>query len=79
MNASRRKRLKAVAEQLVGLQTELDILQDQEDEAFEALPDRLKETKRGEAMQTACTDIEEARDGIEAVIDAVERAMGGPA
>lgn len=74
MNKARRKAIEDLRSRLLSLQTEIEILRDEEDEAFDALSEGLQSSPRGEAMQTAVGDLEEAGELIEQVRDALERA-----
>lgn len=77
MNAARRREIDAIQAQLVALQTGVEVLRDQEEEAFEALPESLQGGPKGEAMQAALDALSEAVEALESVDDALERARNG--
>jgi phytoene/squalene synthetase len=76
MNNDRRKRLRAVEAQvqhaldlLADAQADLESIRDEEQDAFESMPDSLQEGERGEAAQ-------EAINQMESVIDVLESFTG---
>lgn len=70
MNNLRRKRILKVAEQLDDLNRELDELQQEEQDAFDNLPESLQYSEKGETMEE---HISEIQDVIGEVDDIKER------
>jgi phytoene/squalene synthetase len=73
MNNDRRKRLRAIEAQvqqaldlLADAQADLESVRDEEQEAFESMPESLQEGDRGETAQQAIECLEAAIDAIEA-------------
>ena len=64
MNKPRRKRIDAILQKLEELSEELCIIKEEEEEAFENLPESLQETERGESMQDAINNMDEAISNI---------------
>ena len=71
MNKDRRKKIEALKDKLEEVITnardevknikgQLDEIKDEEQESFDALPDSLQCSERGEAMENAITNLEEA-------------------
>ncbi len=52
MNNERRKRLAALSQQLSELKDEIQAVLDEEEEAFNNLPEGLQSCERGDSMQT---------------------------
>lgn len=74
MNNPRRKRIDRVHELLEEQLEELNALRDEEEEAYDNLPESLQETERGEAMQEAIDNLDSAVSSIEEAIEALEAA-----
>jgi predicted nucleic acid-binding Zn-ribbon protein len=88
MNQARRRQLSAIArklqslkEQAGALATELESVRDDEQEAYDNLPESVQDGDRGDAMQDAITNIEEAISAAEsgdlpAAVEALEAIEG---
>lgn len=50
MNAERRKRLSAALEQLEAAKSEIEEIQQEEQEAYDNMPEGLQESERGEII-----------------------------
>jgi hypothetical protein len=85
MNKDRRKRLEALAGQLRELpdvdelRSELQTIYDDEDEAFNAMPESLQNGERGQLMQEALQAMQDVLDALDNfspadMIDNLERA-----
>lgn len=77
MNKSRRKRIEKIAEQLAELQSELESVRDDEQDAFDSMPEGLQYSERGDAIQEFVDDMDDAIGDFENIIetlnDIVER------
>lgn len=62
MNAKRRKKIQGICD-------ELDVLMEEEQEAFDNLPESIQYSERGEVFEAAIEVMETAKDGLEAIID----------
>lgn len=69
MNNQRRKSINDIIDRLSAITDELDLLNTEEQEAHDNLPDGLQECERGEAMQEAADALDQAKYDIEIVID----------
>ncbi len=69
MNNARRAALQAIRTKVIGLQNDLEALKDEEQEAFDNLPEGLQETERGEKMEAAVETIESAIYAMEETMD----------
>lgn len=75
MNKQRRKNLENIIDHLDALRITLEELRDEEQEAFDALPEGFQTTERREAMEAAISSMEEALDNIDYAISSIEEAM----
>lgn len=74
MNASRRKRIAALIEQLENLRGDVELLQEEEQEGFDNLPESLQEADSGQAKQQAAEQLGSALEGIDEAIDCLQEA-----
>lgn len=65
MNKQRRKRIEKVIETLKGMVDELYAIQEEEQEAYDNLPEQFQEGERGEAMQDII-------DGLDMIISEID-------
>lgn len=76
MNKARRERISEAIEQLRSLRDELEELSEEEQEAFDNLPENLQYSNRGELMEEAIGALTEAYESIDDVIDNIEGVIG---
>ena len=69
MNKQRRKMISDVIERIEIAKNDLEMIRDEEQEAFDNLPDGLQGSERGEAMEDAIYQMEEAMDSMDEIID----------
>lgn len=77
MNRQRRNRIELVMTKLDELREEIEALRDEEQEAFDNLPESLQEGERGEAMNEAIENLDSAAEGFGDIADYLSDAMGG--
>lgn len=75
MNDERRKRLQTIHDKLIELGEELTSIQQEEQEAFENLPDSLQGGERGAAMEQAADHLDDAVNAMTEVTDAINEAV----
>lgn len=75
MNKARRKAIEKISDKLEELQAELQMLKDEEEEAYDNLPESLQEGEKGDAMQEAIEYLENADSFIEDAKDALNDAV----
>lgn len=75
MNKARRKQLSEIQEKLSELKGMIETVLDEEQEAYDHLPESLQESERGEAMQTAIEAMESAMDSCEEAEGSLEEAQ----
>ena len=76
MNNARRKVLNSIIARLEDLQTDLQGVLDEEQGAYDALPEGLQASERGEAMETAIDNMAEAVDAFEDLASLIQEAIG---
>lgn len=65
MNMKRRKRIEKAGRLLEELIEEIQALQEEEHDAYENMPESLRDSERGEAMYDAYTNLEDAAYSLE--------------
>lgn len=76
MNAARRKQIDRVVSRLNDIKADLESIQTEEQDAFEAMPESLQAGERGQRSEQASDSIEESLDSIEGALDALQEAIG---
>lgn len=71
MNKARRKQLEAVVEILTAQMEELERIKDDEQEAFDNLPEGIQCTERGETMEENIDELDSIITDLENVIDCI--------
>lgn len=69
MNQRRRKLIEEAVQKIEEAKTLLEIVRDEESEAFDNMPENLQSSDRGEKMETAISSMEDAIADIENVVD----------
>jgi hypothetical protein len=74
MNNERRKAIAAIADQLSELRETIELIRDDEQEAYDNLPESLQYSERGERMQTAIDALTNAASELEYVTSYLSEA-----
>lgn len=69
MNNKRRKEISRVIDTLTEISNTLSILAEEENEAFDNLPESLQDSSRGDDMQEWIDRLEGAQETIDGIID----------
>lgn len=69
MNKQRRKEIRAIASQLEVLMERIEAIKDEEEEAFENLPESIQYSERGEQMEEYTMSLDQAVSDIDLVRD----------
>lgn len=76
MNKQRRKKIEALISKLDEIMSDLNCLYEEEQEAYDNMPDGLQESERGETigenidgMEQASSDIEDAISILQEIVD----------
>lgn len=75
MNNTRRKQIQLIINALQDNLNHLEDLKQEEEESFDNLPESLQESERGEAMENAISNLDDAVTYLGEVIDYLKSAM----
>lgn len=75
MNATRRKQLEKIADKIDELNAELESLRDDEQNAYDNMPESLQDSERGERMTTIIDYLDDATSSLSDTIDYIESAI----
>ena len=76
MNQARRKALSKIIETLTDLRMELGDLYDEEQTAYDNLPDSLQASEAGQKRMSNADDIDSAINSIDSAISDIESSIG---
>lgn len=65
MNDKRRKAISKIEARIEECKSELETLRDEEQEAFDNVPESIQEGERGQAMETSISSLEDAISSLE--------------
>jgi hypothetical protein len=74
MNANRRKQLAEAIAKIEEARTLIEIVRDEEQDAFENMPEGLQSSERGEKMETAVSRMEDSLSELDCIVDALNEA-----
>lgn len=74
MNNDRRKRIQEIRESLLDLQADLEKIKDEEQEAYDNLPESFQDGEKGEKMSEAIDNLDYAFSSLEEVAEYLEEA-----
>lgn len=76
MNAARRKELDKAFSQIEEAKSIIEAVKDEEQEAFDGMPENMQQGDRGSAMESAVSNLEDAIGEMENVLANIEDAKG---
>ena len=74
MNNTRRKEIDKLTAQIEEIKEAIEALRDEEQEAFDNMPESLQDGERGEKMQSAIDALEYAADDLQECLDHLSEA-----
>lgn len=74
MNNTRRKEIDKLTAQIEEIKEAIEALRDEEQEAFDNMPESLQDGERGERMQSAVEALEYAADDLQECLDHLSEA-----
>ena len=77
MNAKQRKELQGYADSLDEIKCAIEEMQETEQDKLDNMPESLQESERGEAMQFAIDQLDEASTYLQDSIDAINEILEG--
>ena len=75
MNKARRKQLEKVVEVLTAQMEELEAIKDEEQEAFDNLPESIQYGERGETMEENVDELDSIITDLENVIESINEVI----
>ena len=75
MNKTRRKALEKVQDKLLEAQADLQWIREEEEDAFDNLPESIQDSEKGESMQEAISTMEEIDSSIQDAIDSLSELV----
>lgn len=72
MNQSRRNQLRDIQQQLQDIYERLDILCNEEQEAYDNMPESIQDSARGDVAQSAIDTLESVRDQVQEAADGID-------
>lgn len=75
MNNVRRKQLQTIIDMIETIKSSLEEVREAEDDAFNNLPESIQYSERGEKMETATYNMDDAIGDLETAIDYLNEAM----
>ena len=69
MNNARRKEIEKITADLEAIKERIEALQEEEQDAFDNLPESIQHGERGDKMQSAIDNLEYAADNIQDCLD----------
>lgn len=72
MNKARRKAIDGIIDQLGMLKEQLESITEEEQEAYDNLPESIQYAERGEAMSDTISDLDSSVSDIESIIDTLQ-------
>ena len=76
MNRDRRKRLEEIVEKLQELRCDLEEVMNEEQDAFDNLPENFQNSERGECAQAKIDTICDALDDLDIATNNLEEVLG---
>lgn len=76
MNKVRRNQIEGILVKLADIQNDIECISEDEQEAFDNLPESLQYSERGDNMQEAIDNLDYALSSLEEVIDYLTEAQG---
>lgn len=72
MNKQRRKAIGDIYDKLIDIQSDLEYIRDEEQEAFDNLPESIQYSERGERMEEYISSLEEALDYVGYAVESLD-------
>lgn len=72
MNKQRRKAIGDIYDKLIDIQSDLEYIRDEEQEAFDNLPESIQYSERGERMEEYISSLEEALDYVDYAVESLD-------
>ena len=74
MNNDRRKRIESLTNKLTEIKEEIELLQQEEQDAYDAMPEGIRYSERGDNAESAMAELEEAAEHCQDAATSLETA-----
>lgn len=75
MNKNRRKEIESIIEELESLGSRIEAVKEEEDDAFNNIPESLQYSEKGELMEQNVEDLDEAFNGLSEVVEELQEIL----
>lgn len=75
MNSARRKQLQALLDSIGPIRAELETIQSEEQDYYDAMPENMQEGEKGQKAEAAADALSEAVSALEEAESSIEAAM----
>ena len=75
MNNNRRKTIQGIRDSIIDLQTKLEEVQSEEQDAYDNLPESLQESEKGQVMYDALDNIESAISSLNEAMEYLDNSI----
>ena len=76
MNEQRRKLIRKALDELASVRADLEAIRDDEQDAYDGMPESFQNGEKGEAAQEAISNLDDAINNIESAESEAENAIG---
>ena len=75
MNKNRRKEIESIIEELENLGSRIEAVKEEEDSAFDNMPESLQYSEKGELMEQNVEDLDEAFNSLSEVVEKLQEIL----
>ena len=75
MNKNRRKEIESIIEELENLGSRIEAVKEEEDDAFNNIPESLQYSEKGELMEQNVEDLDEAFNSLSEVVEELQEIL----
>lgn len=75
MNKNRRKEIESIIEELENLGSRIEAVKEEEDNAFDNMPESLQYSEKGELMEQNVEDLDEAFNSLSEVVEELQEIL----
>ena len=75
MNKDRRKRIQTIKDQLLKLQLEIEEIKDEEQNAYDNIPESLQNGEKGEKMSEAIDNLESGYESLNDIVEYLDESV----
>ena len=76
MNAKDRKKVGEWIDTLIDMKSEIEEMQEAEQDKYDNMPEGLQDSEKGEALEEAANTLEEAANSVDSAIESLQEIAG---